>query len=370
MAYGCAEQPGTDWEAEACKNELRSRGVAWLPCEGDAMADLAQVFRNMPDMDELFEESADGSFMGCEVPGPRPARFILNKSAISENMRWFWAYDEETLALFDELAKKANLLPALEAVDGRAGNLMLYAASFIVVKGTKLGDSETLRHADMGHRRIPRGSSFTCLASLTDLPGSVGGLQFWPWESALYCNPFTTSALSAPALVHKYRPGKCVVFDGQLKHRTEPFLYERSLGGTPACCDDYEASGHIRVLVSLAFASSDAHLARYNHKMLRKQTCHEEALIRQSPKRDVDIDSELDTSDSDTECKKAPVCDGALRVANDLVTQSDQSLGGSGGGYSCVDASSTCDGKGPGGSNGCNGYQAGGSGVSAKSVKK
>merc|ERR1719424_653280 len=111
-------------------------------------------------MDELFEDSKDGEFFGCEVPSPRgPARFILNKSAISENMRWVWAHDEETLALFDELASKARLVETLGTVDGRSNDLMLYAASFIIVKGTRLEDRETLRHADMGHRRIPRGSS-------------------------------------------------------------------------------------------------------------------------------------------------------------------------------------------------------------------
>jgi len=273
------------------------------------MADLAEVWRNMPDMEELFEDSADGTFYGCEVPSSRgPARFILNKSAISENMRWLWAHDEETLALFDELASRANLLPVLGEVDGRADDLMLYAASFIVVKGTKLDEKETVRHADMGHRRIPRGSSFTCLTSLTELPGSVGGLQFWPWESALYSEPVTSQSMSAPAQVHKYSPGKFVAFDGRLKHRTEPFEYERgACSEALACCDAYEASGHIRVLVSLAFGSVDARLARYNHKMLRKQTCHEEALIRQSPTLEVDIDSELDTSDSDSECKKVPI---------------------------------------------------------------
>merc|ERR1719343_1314225 len=115
------------------------------------MADLAQIFRNMPDMDELFEDSADGTFYGCEVPSARgPARFILNKSDISQNMRWLWAHDEETLAFFDELATKANLLSILGDVDGRVGDLMLYAASFIIVKGTGLDDKETLRHADMG----------------------------------------------------------------------------------------------------------------------------------------------------------------------------------------------------------------------------
>merc|ERR1719453_530788 len=104
---------------------------------------------------------------------------------------------------------------------------MLYAASFIIVKGTKLEDEETLRHADMGHRRIPRGSSFTCLASLGELPRSVGGLQFWPWESPLYSGPATPQSMSAPAKVHKYSPGRFVAFDGRLKHRTEPFEYQR-----------------------------------------------------------------------------------------------------------------------------------------------
>jgi len=274
------------------------------------MAELAEIFRNMPDMDELFEDTADGTFYGCEVPTPNGgARFICNKSAISENMRWLWAHDEETLALFDDLARKANLLSVLGDVDGRAEDLMLYSASFIIVKGTHLGDKETLRHADMGHKRIPRGSAFTCLTSLTELPRSVGGLQFWPWESPLYSEPVTPESMNAPAQVHKYTPGKFVAFDGRLKHRTEPFEYQRSLGGasseaSSACCDAYEANGCLRVLVSLAFGSSHERLARYNHKMLRKQTCHEEALIRQSPKREVDIDSELDTSASDSEHKK------------------------------------------------------------------
>lgn len=281
------------------------------------MADLAQIFRNMPDMEELFEDSADGTFYGCEVPSPRgPACFVLNKSAVSESMRWLWAYDEETLALFDELALRANLAPVLGAVDGRVDDLMLYAASFIVVRGTKLEDREVSRHADMGHRRIPRGSSFTCLATLTQLPGSVGGLEFWPWESPVYSRPATPLSMSAPARVHKYSPGRFIAFDGHLKHRTEPFEYARE---ALACCDAYEAGGHLRVLVSLQFASSDARYARYNHKMLRKQTCHEEALIRQSPKIEVDIDSELDTSDSDSECKEEALrCDVPAAVEEGL----------------------------------------------------
>lgn len=267
------------------------------------MADLSQIFRNMPDMQEIFDDTADGTFYGCQAPTARgDACFIVNKSAISGNMRWFWAYDEETLARFEELAVKANLLSILGEVDGRVGDLMLYAASFIVVRGPKLDDKETLRHADMGHRRIPPGSTFTCLTSLSELPESVGGLQFWPWESPLYSEPPTSASPSASPLVHKYRPGKFVVFDGRVKHRTEPFEYTRS--GDLACCDAYESDGQLRVLVSLAFGSSDRRLARYNHKMLRKQTCHEEALIRQSPNFEVDIDSELDTSASDSESKK------------------------------------------------------------------
>ena len=81
---------------------------------------------------------------------------------------------------------------------------MLYAASFIVVKGTELKDTETLRHADMGHRRVPKGRSFTCLASLNELDSSVGGLEFWPAESPLYAEQ---RVRNAPAHVHKYRPG-------------------------------------------------------------------------------------------------------------------------------------------------------------------
>mmetsp|Transcript_68809 Transcript_68809/g.222361 ORF Transcript_68809/g.222361 Transcript_68809/m.222361 type:complete len:307 (-) Transcript_68809:7-927(-) len=306
MVYGTAEIPGECWEAGACVQELQSRGIGWLPYQEDAMADVLQTWRNMPDIDELFEDTAEGDFVGCEVPTPcGTARFIVNKSAISHSMRWFWAHDEETLSLFDELAAKAKLLDALGKVDDRDEDLMLYAASFIIVKGTTLKDEETLRHADMGHRRIPRGSSFTCLASLGELPRSVGGLQFWPWESPVYSEPATAQTLQAPAHVHKYQPGKFVVFDGRLKHRTEPFEYAREPGAQSAMASDsYEASGHHRVLVSLAFGSSDSRLARYNHKMLRKQTCHEEALIRQSPKREVDIDSELETSASDSERKK------------------------------------------------------------------
>ncbi|CAK0872083.1 unnamed protein product [Prorocentrum cordatum] len=157
----------------------------------------------------------------------------------------------------------------------------------------------------MGHRRIPRGSSFTCLASLGELPPSVGGLEFWPWESALYREASAPQDAQVPPCVHRYRPSSFVAFDGRLKHRTQPFEYARAPAGAgpgaEACCDAFEAGGHLRVLVSLAFGSSDAGLARYNHKMLRKQTCHEEALIRQSPQREVDIDSELDTSASDPE---------------------------------------------------------------------
>jgi len=291
-------------------DELRQRGVGWLPYEEDAMADLVHTFHNFPDIAELFDDTADGSFMGAEVPAPRgtTARFIVNRSAISENMRWLWAHDEETLALFDDLARKSNLLSVLGDVDGRGGNMMLYAASFIIVKGASLGDKETLRHADMGHRRIPRGSSFTCLASLIELPGSVGGLEFWPFENPLYNEAVTPQSMQAPAHVHKYRPGKFVAFDGRLKHRTQPFEYKPEPGAAgsaaSACCNAYEASGNLRVLVSLAFGSSDANLARYNHKMLRKQTCVDEVLIRQSPKREVDIDSELDTSEDESEHKE------------------------------------------------------------------
>ncbi|CAK0872082.1 unnamed protein product [Prorocentrum cordatum] len=208
------------------------------------MADLMQTWRNMPDIGELFEETAGGDFVGCEVPSPRgTARFVVNRSAISESMRWFWAYDEETLALFDELASRARLVETLGKVDGRSDDLMLYAGSLI--------DAQV------------------------------------------------------PPCVHRYRPSSFVAFDGRLKHRTQPFEYARAPAGAgpgaEACCDAFEAGGHLRVLVSLAFGSSDAGLARYNHKMLRKQTCHEEALIRQSPQREVDIDSELDTSASDPE---------------------------------------------------------------------
>jgi len=303
MTYGCAENPDADWNSAACVDEMRKRGIAWLPYKAEAMAELAEIFRNMPDMEELFEDTADGTFYGCEVPSPRGgARFILNKSAISENMRWLWAHDEETLALFDEFAAAANLVPVLNAVDGSRQDLMLYAGSFIIVKGTQLADAETTRHADLGHRRIPRCSSFTCLTTLTDLPGSVGGLQFWPWENPVYTRPPTAETLKAPGDVLKYSPGKFIAFDGHLKHRTEPFQYDRALSGTAADvekCNTFEADGHIRVLVSLAFGPSDKRCARYVHKMLRKQTCHEEALIRQSPFKEVDIESDLDTSDDD-----------------------------------------------------------------------
>merc|ERR1712217_963879 len=115
----------------------------------------------------------------------------------------------------------------------------------------------------------------------------------------------------------KYKLGKFVAFDGRLKHRTEPFDYDRSAAGdcTEAVnvCDAYETSGQLRVLVSLAFASSHERLTRYAHKMLRKQTCHEEALIRQSPRREVDIDSELDTSDYERECKDSNSYNKSLR---------------------------------------------------------
>jgi len=322
MAYGCAEEPGSGWDLWASVEEMKHRGVAWLPFEEDAIADLAQIFRNLPDIEELFEDSTEGS-IGCEAPSAGgPARFILNKSKISENMRWLWAYDEDTLARFDEFVSKANLLSVLGNVDGRADDLMLYSASFIIVKGSKLEDSETLQHLDMGHRRIPRGSSFTCLTSLTELPGSVGGLQFWPWNCHVaehqsewyYCD----ATRNAAPQVHKYRPGKLVAFDGRLRHRTEPFEYDRSLVGADsealATCDAYEAGGHIRVLASFAFASSDARLARYNHKMLRKQ-CHDLALIRQSPKLEVDDDSELDTSDDESEPKTVPPLAAALESA-------------------------------------------------------
>jgi hypothetical protein len=310
---------------------MQNRGVAWLPVEEGVLAEVAQIFRNMPDMDELFEDSKDGEVFGCEIEGPRgPARFICNRSAISENMRWLWAHDEETLSLFDDIASKANLLSYLGDAAGSVDDLMLYAASFIVVKGGELQDQETLRHADMGHRRVPQGSSFTLLASLTELPGSVGGLEFWPSESPLYAEPVS---MSAPAHVHKYRPGKFIAFDGRLKHRTEPFKYERTSSESPVC-DAYEASGHIRVLVSLAFGSSDASLARYHHKMLRKQTCHEEALIRQSPKREVDIDSELDTSASDSETKKRPLdALGRRRPAPAVMEDIDEPPAAGTGGY-------------------------------------
>jgi len=279
-------------------DQLQRRGLASVPC-GDAggVQQLAALFDVLP-VRQMFEGSPESQYT---VEGPQgEATFAVASSAVSDRMRWLWACDEQTLALFDGVARQS--VETLAAVDGRP--MMLYSACFVVVRGEFLKHDETSRHVDWGHAKLPEGSAFTCLGPLTAFPSSVGGLHYWPWDDAKAYGKVTSLNMNMPFVqhIHKYEPGYFAALDGRLFHRTEPFEYRRDAAELELC-DAFEAAGHVRVLISLSIASSEERLARYARKILHCMT-PDAALVRQSHSIYVHSDSECGTSESDSECEE------------------------------------------------------------------
>mmetsp|Transcript_24408 Transcript_24408/g.66633 ORF Transcript_24408/g.66633 Transcript_24408/m.66633 type:complete len:587 (-) Transcript_24408:85-1845(-) len=266
--------------------ELRRSGFACLPCSGPALGRLADLFAELP-VEQMFADAA-GTVHTVDSP-QGPAAFVVAPTAVTNRMRWLWACDEAAMAAFDALGK--SCLATLE--DVADGPLLLCSACFVVVRGPQIAVAEVKQHADWAHKRIPSGASFTCLAPLTPLPSSVGGLRVWPWDGQeREC---------------RYEFGSCIAIDGKLFHRTEPFKYQpkESEGDV---CNAYEASGHLRVLVSLSIASFSERLAGYSRKVMRHMT-PKAALVRDSP--DIFLDSESDFMTSDTDSDAASCASSA-----------------------------------------------------------
>eukprot|EP00928_Gymnodinium_smaydae_P086926 TRINITY_DN7130_c0_g2_i1.p1 TRINITY_DN7130_c0_g2~~TRINITY_DN7130_c0_g2_i1.p1 ORF type:complete len:562 (-),score=68.19 TRINITY_DN7130_c0_g2_i1:91-1776(-) len=268
------DRQGTNFERFT--DELHSDGISDVAFDTASLDQLAAVFEKLP-IPELFSRTT-GHICEVAAGSHETAKFVVAHTAVTERMRWLWACDEATLRLFD-----AASLACTKALSHAIGaSVSLYAACFVVVLGPELTEAEVKEHKDWGHPRLREGESFTCLAPLTALPASVGRLHAWPWQRNDY--------------VHGYQFGRYVVIDGKLLHRTEPFSYLRDADAVT--CDKYEASGHLRVLVSLSIASDEVRLAPYVNKVLRGMA-PAAALVRGHPEVYLDSQSEQWTSDED-----------------------------------------------------------------------
>jgi hypothetical protein len=104
---------------------------------------------------------------------------------------------------------------------------------------------------------IPRREVYTALTPLTNFPDDVGGLIFdvnsMP-KNAREHTGTTTWSREKHEVLHRYKVGEAVLFDGKLMHRTEPFGntdYERVLASFSFCTAASIDSAHLPDLVQV-----------------------------------------------------------------------------------------------------------------------
>jgi hypothetical protein len=168
-------------------------------------------------------------------------------TGFAPTMRWVAVGDRATLDIWDS-ALGSTIQRQLEHSLGE--KIVLCQACFVVVQGgLRQGDAKL--HADWALEAIPRREVYTALTPLTDFPDDVGGLFFdqrsMPREREslplVGMNAAGDAGKAAGSrgpreVLHRYRRGEAVLFDGRLMHRSEPFgnaKYERVLASFSFC---------------------------------------------------------------------------------------------------------------------------------------
>ncbi|CAL1160035.1 unnamed protein product [Cladocopium goreaui] len=160
--------------------------------------------------------------------------FISEASGVVSGQSWLWADDEETVEVFDELA---NIL--LQHLPRRE-EMRLYTASFTVIQHA-VEDEDSKWHVDW--HGIPEGLCWTLLVpiwpSVPEDWRSMGGTQLCRhrdhrqmlWSAGKTVPGSLRDLLVEAALPpedfevieHCYRPCECLLFEGNVLHRTGPY---------------------------------------------------------------------------------------------------------------------------------------------------
>ncbi len=168
-------------------------------------------------------------------------------TGFAPTMRWVAVGDRATLDIWDS-ALGSTIQRQLEQALGE--KIVLCQACFVVVQGgLRQGDAKL--HADWALEAIPRREVYTALTPLTDFPDDVGGLFFDQRSMPRERESLPIVGMNAAGdadkvagsrcpreVLHRYRRGEAVLFDGRLMHRSEPFgnaKYERVLASFSFC---------------------------------------------------------------------------------------------------------------------------------------
>ena len=174
-------------------------------------------------------------------------------TGFAPTMRWVAVGDRATLDIWDSALGRA-IQGQLEQALGEP--IVLCQACFVVVKGgVRVGDAKL--HADWAMEEIPRRDVYTALTPLTDFPDDVGGLFFdvdsMPKNTDGDAGRGTWTRDTREVL-HRYRRGEAVLFDGKLMHRTEPFAnaeFERVLASFSFCTASSLDRAHLPAIVQV-----------------------------------------------------------------------------------------------------------------------
>eukprot|EP00434_Breviolum_minutum_P001106 symbB.v1.2.000967.t1/scaffold39.1/size394969/11 len=277
-------------DAVSSPSEPWSRGQRWCPsrCRSRSAKTRPQrtsfVVTSVPKelldpLTKLIEsqEAEEEIFRACPQHGLHSLKsldnkcsFICESSGVVNGQTWLWADDEETLAVFDELAH------VLLRHVPRHDEMMLYSASFTVIEHP-VEDENSQWHVDW--HGIPEGLCWTLLVPIWPIAPSawkdLGGTQLCVSverhadrqkqlppalahvlkEAATLSGADASVASNFEVLEHRYRPCECLLFEGNVLHRTGP----------------YEVAQHRRVLASLMVGPKDQQYFHAVEQSLRKQ---------------------------------------------------------------------------------------------------
>jgi len=96
----CCAQDGAPQDQ---RTRLLCSGYADIPTPTPALDTLGKLFKELPAMQML--SASRGEVYDVDTSLGRTA-FAVAPSDVAKHMRWFWACNEETLAIFDDAAEE------------------------------------------------------------------------------------------------------------------------------------------------------------------------------------------------------------------------------------------------------------------------
>lgn len=174
-------------------------------------------------------------------------------TGFAPTMRWVAVGDKATL---DRWYNAIGRTIQQQLEDAVGEPIVLCQACFVVVHGG-VSEGDAKLHADWAMEAIPRRQVYTALTPLTEFPDDVGGLfldvSTMP-KHAPTDQGTTGWSREKQEVLHRYRRGEAVLFDGKLMHRTQPFAnrdFERVLASFSFCSAATLHSSHLPQVVEV-----------------------------------------------------------------------------------------------------------------------